>query len=297
MARWYEFAVVQLATLGLREEKLNIGVVVLGDRIDVRSGRNLDKAKAISRAITTASLREALDAISELDMDLKESSDGAADRLNRIANLTGLKFGSLGKFEAASAEAYEIYVRHLVNMLVEPEPNDRKNKSVNSKLFTSFKNELRNRRILAREGEDISSHRIVENWKIEEGLSADFALKNGHLHLIKTVDAFADEIPIKRVVQDIAVSSLVLEAARVVYGKDNVKGRIIYAANARSEAFAMPSLETAAHQGAELINWASAYDRRIFIDRLSDLAAPLPLLNDVNRQSINASVVDSRRLN
>jgi len=297
MARWHEFAVVQLATLGLREEKLNIGVVVLGDRIDVRSGRNLEKAKAISRAITTASLREALDAISELDMNLKELSDGAADRLNRIANLTGLKFGSLGKFEAASAEAYEIYVRHLVNMLVEPEPNDRKNKSVNSKLFTSFKSELRNRRILAREGEDISSHRIVENWKIEEGLSADFALKNGHLHLIKTVDAFADEIPIKRVVQDIAVSSLVLEAARVVYGKANVKGRIIYAANARSEAFAMPSLETAAHQGAELINWASAYDRRIFIDRLSDLAAPLPLLDDVNRQSINASVVDSRRLN
>ncbi|MFV3517364.1 DUF3037 domain-containing protein, partial [Mycobacterium tuberculosis] len=71
MARWHEFAVVQLATRALREEKLNIGVVVIGDQIDVRPGRNLDKIKAISRAMTTASLREALDAIPEIDTSLR----------------------------------------------------------------------------------------------------------------------------------------------------------------------------------------------------------------------------------
>ncbi|PVE58086.1 hypothetical protein DC429_08280 [Arthrobacter sp. TPD3018] len=297
MARWHEFAVVQLATRALREEKLNIGVVVIGDQIDVRPGRNLDKIKAISRAMTTASLREALDAIPEIDTSLRNVADSSADRLNRIANLTGLKFGSIGQFEAASTEAYEVYLGHLINKLVEPEPAVRQKKASSSRLFSSFKNEMRHRRILARDGEDITSHRVVENWRVEEGLSADFALKNGHLHLIKTVDAFAETSPIRRVIQDIAVSSLVLEAARVSFGRDNVKGRIIYSANSRSEMFAMPSLETAAHQGAELINWASAVDRRAFIDRLSDLAAPLPLLDEINLRSINASVLPNSKLN
>jgi hypothetical protein len=297
VARWYEFAVVQLATHSMRDEKLNIGLVVIGERIDVRAGRNLDKIKAISHAISAAAIRNSLDALCDLDLALRNSLETTAERLHRVSNLTGLEFSSIGKFEAPTSVAYEDYVRQLVTKLVEPEPAFRKRSTPNSRMTATLRNELRNRRVLARDGEGLSSHRVVVNWRVDEGLMADFALQNGALHVIKTVDVQAETTSLKKVVQDIAVSALVLETARVSYGHDNVRGRIIYSANSYNESLALPSLETAAHQGAELINWSSADDRRKFIDHLSDLAAPLPLIEAIETKAINASVREASKLN
>ncbi|USU06408.1 hypothetical protein NF699_07040 [Sphingomonadaceae bacterium OTU29LAMAA1] len=297
MARWYEFAVVQLATHAMRDEKLNIGLVIMGETIDVRPGRNLDKVKAISHAISAASIKESLKALCDLDLALRHASETNSDRLRRVSNLTGLEFSAIGKFEAASSAAYEDYVAELVTKLVEPEPTFRKRLMPNTKLTATLRSELRSRRILARDGEGLSSHRIVANWKVDEGLVADFALQNGLLHVIKTVDAQSDTISFKKVVQDIAVSALVLETARVSYGADKIRGRIIYSANSYNESLAFPSLETAAHQGAELINWSSAEDRKNLVDTLSDLAAPLPLLDEIQFKSINASVREISKLN
>ncbi len=281
----------------MRDEKLNVGIAIVGEHLDIRSGRNLDKLKAISHALSTSVIRGSLEALKDLDLALKLPHDTIGSRLERVSKLTGLEFVSFGKFEAASTAAYEEYVHHLMATLVEPEPAIRNRTSRKYKLSNSLRIELHNRRILAQDGEDLSSHRVVRNWKIDEGLSADFALKNGSLHLINTVDAHADSARLKRVVQDIAVSCLVLETARVSYGRENVRGRIIYYANSHVENVALPSLETAAYQGAELVNWASAESRRQFIDKLSDLAAPLPLLEMSSGRAINASIQHKSHLN
>jgi hypothetical protein len=60
------------------------------------------------------------------------------------------------------------------------------------------------------------------------------------------------------------------------FGENQMKGRLVYSASPALERVAMPSLQAAEHQGAQLVNWDSADDRTKFIHSLAMLATPIP---------------------
>ena len=184
-----------------------------------------------------------------------------------------------------------------MNLLVDPEAAPAKLVKKRTKLSTAFKAALRIERVLARKGESLSAHRVVSNVQIAEGLAADFVLKNGAMHIIETVDASSDEATLRKVVSDIAVSALVLEQARMTFGASNTKARLVYDASSIMERIALPSLEAAAHQGAELVNWASHDDRRALIVQISKLADPLPTRKEIKINSLHASTQSKFSLN
>jgi hypothetical protein len=134
---------------------------------------------------------------------------------------------------------------------------------------------------------------------IVEGLSADFVLKNGAMHVMETVDASGDEFAPRRIVSDIAVSALVLEQSRMTFGENGTTTRIIYEASAAAERIAMPSLSAAAHQGADLVNWASQDDRVRLMATLSTLAMPLegPRSRRAGVGNLHASTQQRLKLN
>ncbi|SFO26078.1 Protein of unknown function [Bradyrhizobium sp. Ghvi] len=275
MAPSYKFSVVQLATEEDRGERLNVGLVVFNDdRLDVRVGKRLEKVRAISGAVEPDDVRRALDGMSTLDGKLRDTGAELSERLKFLSKLGPLTLSRLGVFEAEGASTYEARVASILKTLVDAEPAPLRSKEKRSKLLTQMKRIFRDERVLAKRDEDLSSHRIVPRYEVAEGLTADLVLKNGAYHVVETVDASGDESTFRKAVSEIGVAALVLERARMKFG-DETSARLVYEASADLERLAMPSLEAAAHQGATLVNWASAQDRSKFVQHLSSLATPV----------------------
>lgn len=276
MAQPYKFAILRLAPDDARGECLNVGVVVMTDGgLDIRLGKRLDKVRAISGAIDTSLLQALLTDLNRLDQQAREAGNKTL-RAQLLQHIGPLKLSKEGAFSAKDADEYEARVASLMKAMVEPEPAAHRVREKRSRLLTQVKKSFRQQHVLAKAGEDLSSHRIITGFEVDEGLVADFVLKNGKMHVVETVDASGDDMSVRRAIADIGVAALVLERARMTYGENGTSARLVYSASDHLERIARPSLDAAEHQGAKLINWASAQDRQRFVHDLAELATPLP---------------------
>jgi hypothetical protein len=277
MAPSYNYALVRLDAHPSRDERLNVGVIVVrDDGIDVRVPRNLTKISAISAALDAEAVKLAVEELPEIDQYIRGEGAGAiCDRLAGLRDFSPFSFSELCTFVAHSEDAYEEALWGILQRLVEPEsPRPKARPKKASPLLSVIKGALRKERILARKGEDLTAHRVVPGMALAEGLYADLVLQNGAMHVIETVDASSEDASLRKVVTEIAVSALVLEQAKIVFGEGQTKPQLVYHASLSIEAAAMPSLNAAAHQGTELINWASRDDQVRFMTRVSSLAVP-----------------------
>lgn len=273
MAASYKFAIVRFAPNDARGERLNVGVLVDNrGRFDVRLAKRLDKLRAVSAAVDPEELRQLF--ASTVEIAEREASDWEALLASRDGG--PLAFSQPGTFVAADADAYEARIEGILAALVDPEPAPFRAREKRSRLLTQLKGVLRKERVLAQKGEDLASHRVVPQYLLDDGLIADLVLKNGAMHVVETVDVTGREDQARRAISEIGVSALVLERARMKFGGERTKTRLIFNASPGLERVAQPSLDAAAHQGAELVNWASQDDRERFIHTLTSLAEPLP---------------------
>lgn len=276
MAHSFRFAIVRLEPNDGRGERLNIGVIVLrDDSLDVRITRHLDRAKVISAALDRQTLVDLLSNVRGLDESARRNSKLTIDeRFTALKRVGPLSIVEAGHFVAESQTSYELRISTILQRMVEPEPAPKRNREKRTRLFGQVKSLLREQRILARKDEGLDSHRIVAGYELDEGLIADLVLRNGAYHIFETVDASGDESSFRKTVSEIAVSALVIERAKMRFGDRSTKARLIYSTSVALEKLARPSLDAAAHQGVELINWASASDRNNFLVTVSPLAEP-----------------------
>jgi Protein of unknown function (DUF3037) len=294
----YKYALVQFAAHPLRGELLNIGLIVfLKKSLDIWICKRLDRIKAISAAVDTDGLRDAILNLNTLDKFVREEgAQNPEERLSRLGELAPFKFTHLGAFDAISDDAYKIVLSSLMQRLVEPEPPLATVMKVRrSVLLSEMKKTFRTERVLAQKGEDLSSHRIVPNHKIADGYAADLVLQNGSMHVIQTVHANTEELSFNKIKSDIALSALVFEVARMSYSKTETK--LVYQASPMLENIAKPALLAAEHQGAELFNWESDDDRIKFIYHISSLATPLEKKSKSKKLLIHASTQPKFNLN
>lgn len=286
MGRYHKFSILRLAPGGARDERINVGVAIFeNDSVDVRLPTKLDKIRVISGALNQAAVRNLADAIDDRDGELRAAGihDPEA-RVQAIGQLGPMQLSTVGVFQSNSAAEYEARVSAIFRGLIDPETAEKPVKVKRSRLLSDLKKILRARRILARRDENLDSHRIVTNFSLADGLAADFALKNGAMHFIETVDVSSEDASIRRVVSDVAVSALVLEQARIAYGESNTRTRLVYEANATVEKSASACLDAAAHQGAELYNWSSTADQFKLISTLDGLAIPAETAGERKRR-------------
>ena len=277
MAHSYRFAVVRLNSAESRDERLNVGLVIAnGDTLDVRVARRLDKVHAISSALDSEDVRSLLEGLASQDEGLRQQISDVDERMRALFRVGPVSLSELGSFSAETAESYETRVASVMRALVEPEPSAPKVREKRSRLLTQVKQAFRRERVLAQRGENIEAHRLVSAFAIDEGLTADLALRNGAMHIVETADATGEQDALRKAVAEIAVSALVLERARMKFGENETKTKLVYSASSSIEKAAIPSLDAAAHQGTELVNWLSAHDRERFINSLSSLAEPVP---------------------
>jgi hypothetical protein len=273
MAHYFKYAIVKLAPDDARDERINVGAVILrDDGPDVRIAKRLDKVRAISGAIEPEILRGVIAKLADFgDAFLKQSANNPTELAFSRFGL--LSFSKLGQFSAQDSEAYERRVQAILKAFVEPELYLKEHKPKRSRLLTEVKKSFRNHRVLAGKGEGLESHRIVSSYALDDGLVADLVLKNGSMHVVETLDASGEQ---HKLIGDIGTAALVLGFARVKFGVEGVTARMIYNATPSLERMASSSLEVIATQGAELINWASSADREKLIHDLASLAVPQP---------------------
>lgn len=293
----YKYVIAQLAANPVRGERLNLAIVVFDDdRLTVHAARNLEKVRVISAAIDREMVEQSLRNLEVLDEILRrEGKQGVEQRLQGLDEMSPLRFSTFGQFSAPDADAYSGAVNRLVSQLVEPEPAPlRKRPAKKTRLLTSVKSAFRAENVLARKGEGIDSHRVVANEELAEGLNADLLLKNGAMHVVQTVDASQSDRA-RRAIQEIGISALVFEQARIKFGEVSTRPRLVYSASGSMEQSISAALHAAEHQGADLINWESRDDRVRFIIDLSSLAEPTEAQQRAKFGAVNAS--NLRKLN
>lgn len=295
----HSFAVMRFRAQVPRDECLNVGLAIITDgKLDVRVPRKLDKLRAISAALDLDYLHESLTLLADLDSKVGgERISSPAERFALLGGVGPVEMSECGTFSARDKQAYEESVNNLLKTLVDPEPVRIRNRHKRSKLMNNVKSAFLRQRVLAKKGEDIAGHRVVSNVKIAEGLHADFVLKNGAMHIIETVDAANDDNSVRKMISDIAVSALVLEQARMHFGSENTKSRIVFEISTTLENIAMPSLQAAENQGADLYNWASQDDQRRLIDSIACLATPYELKTRGKNPVIYTSAQSMLKLN
>ena len=294
----HSFAVMQFCAHSLRGERLNVGLAIISDgKLDVRIPRRLEKLRAISAAVDLEYFRESLESLSLLDSHVAATTKfSPQERLAMLGELGPAAMSDCGHFTAHNKVAYEEAVERLLKTLVDPEPMQATVRKKRTKLSSSLKRIFARERILARVGEGVGTHRIVSNVEIADGLSADFVLKNGSMHVIETVDASAESVTVRKLVADVAVAALVLEQARMSYGEENTKSRLVYDLSATVEKAANSSLLVVENQGADLFNWSSDDDRRRLIESMKIFAVPY-LTKRQKSEAIHSSMQSRLKLN
>ena len=281
MAHCYKFAIIRLSPDEQRGEALNVGLVVFkDDSLDVRVTKRIEKIRALSSSLDVEDLRELVEGLHSIDEKLRYSgADTLEVRLEMLSRLGPISLSGVGTFSSNSINDYEERISSIFRAMIEPEPLVGRARTKRSGLLTQMKSQFRQERVLAKKDENINSHRIISAFALDEGLTADLVLKNGKMHVVEPVDVSNEEDTLRKAISDIAVSALILERARMKFGEKKTKSRLVYNASSALERVALPSLEAAAHQGAELINWASDDERRKFVQTLTSLATPTPRRN------------------
>lgn len=293
MAGSYRFWLLKMPSHGLRGEVLNVGLLIeRGGHFFARAGKRLEKIRAISAALDPGQIHDELDqiAISLSSSDLSSIED-------HVASFSFLKCQFQGTFAPGDDGLTEHYISDLLTRYVDPEPSPPK--PVHKRL-TRLRQEMvrifRTEKVLAKPSEGLDSHRIIYRHRLSEGVEADFVLKNGALHVVESVDASSPEISLQRCLYEIAMSTLTFEHARISFGNNSVRPRLVYQAASSLEKALAPSLYAAQHQGAELINWESAEARSTLIETLAALAES----TDAKAKSptlFHASALPKRHLN
>jgi hypothetical protein len=277
MDRSYKFSILRLSPGGVRDERINIGAAVFGEKdVDVRLPMRLDKIRVISAALDQTAIRDIAEAIRERDFEILSAGIHDVDaRVRAIGAFGPINLSETGTFVCDNKQEYEARIAAIFESVIDPEPAPKTLRSKRSRLLTELKRALRFERVLARRDENLKSHRIVADFELAEGLVADLALKNGVMHIVETVDVSSEAATPRKAVSDIAVSALVLEQARINFGNHGTRTKLVYSAMPAIEAAAQTCLDAAEHQGAELINWASTSDQIKLVGTLAGLATPI----------------------
>jgi hypothetical protein len=227
MAHSFEYAVLRVVPDPRRGECVNIGLAVfLADGVDVRVLPSLAKVTALNGDVDVSSLRELPRVVQEATSGLRDTSS----RHLMLRNLGVVSVTELGVFDLG-AQDYERVVDRLMKKLVTPVPATRISIPASTRITTNLKSKFRAHKILGIAETDIAKHLVVPNYPIdaEEGLYADFVVKNGAYHVTETADMRAGSASNIDRTKIASLTAIKLHKAKENFGK-RTKRFVVYAA-------------------------------------------------------------------
>ncbi len=261
MARMYEYSVIRVEPDLRRGERVNIGIVVFAESgPDIRITETR-KAAAIASKDWDAQVSLFTELLSSQAKSVQSLSALSETLFRFDKNFT---LTSFGKFEARDEDNYESVVNRLLDTLVRKPVVARARRE--SSVATEIAAEFRAAHILASKSQDIKSGLVVRDYVVDPdaGLSADFALKNGQLHIATTLDLSSSSPHIGTA----ATKAITLDLAK--RSKQKVKTYSVYSVAQGREAEVREHIAILSDYSDSIFNWSDRDEKlkfkKIFFD-------------------------------
>jgi hypothetical protein len=182
----------------------------------------------------------------------------------------GISLSAPGMIEAHGQPA-EALLDELLRDLVAAPTKRRLRDPQSSRLHTELRQVFRQAKILGTKPGDIAKHLVVPNFPIDPdvGLFAEFALRNGQLHITETVDFRLSTLSSKR--QEAQAKTLLLVQALERVGSKDLKRYVVVTGASPQAQASMNLLERHAD---DFIVRESEQDWRRYVDAMHRAATP-----------------------
>ena len=268
MAGTFQYSLVRAIPDPRRGEWVNIGVVVyLENRIDVRIAKNLNKIRALNGRAQIGKLESIPDNWSAYCAGISDSES----RQRLLAGFPGVYASPLGIF-VADEKSYELQIQRIFDDLVNPKQPQPIKHEKRSSLSSVMTTQFRSMQLLAEDQKDFYKHKIVKQFAIDESASlyADFAMKNGALRIIETIDFLGTPETVRNEKRkQAAMKAITLDVAqRRFRNSQDIDPVILYRADEDSIDIAQSSLFMLADYG-RLIDAGNSDEISRYLDELS----------------------------
>lgn len=227
MAHCFRYSVLRVIPDSRRGECVNVGLVVfLDEGVDVRVLPSLTKVSALNGTVDLDQLRDLPSTISEWI-----PTGDAEYRHTMLKDMGVVSVTEMGEFETdGSPSSYETAVKRLMKTLVQPVSAEIRAVAPGTRLVTTLKAKFRANKILGSDVNDIARHLVVPNYPIDEdeGLFADFVVKNGAYHITETADLRAMSASNIERVRIASLAAIKLHRAKETFGR-STKRYVVYA--------------------------------------------------------------------
>lgn len=254
-----------------RQEVVNVGVVLftpVGSHALFASNQGkllaLDPNFRLSRMFDQAhKLQEALNGLHDAHVPVEE-------QVRIFSAGGGISLSPPGMI-SARGQAVEVLLEELLRDLVSAPTKQRLRNPQASRLHTELRQVFRQANILGSKPGDIAKHLVVPNFPIDPdvGLFAEFALRNGQLHITETVD-FRLSTPSAKRQEAQAKTLLLLEASERLGAAALKRYVVVTGASAQVQA----SMNLLERHADDFIVRESHQDWRRYVDAMYKAASP-----------------------
>lgn len=259
-----EYGVLRHQPYPNRTEHINIGIVTFlhDGSVRVHFANNLRKLKAFDPHADLEKLRSWETGLPEFIAGLDRET-----ARHELENLGAWKLSeSLGRFVYNDEHEYTKRVTDALSSLVDVRARNRKERQEKSRLFIDIKNAFSMNGWLGRNQKDIENHMIVPRYKLspETGVSAEFALRNGKLHVLETVDFRTSTLSAKR--QEAMSKALVFDLAYELEN-ESVNAYVVLAGGLQKEA--APTVNLLNRYAENVLHWEDQSDMKGLMDMMA----------------------------
>jgi hypothetical protein len=248
-----------------RQEIVNVGVALFtASGTHVSFASNQGKLLALDPNLR---LEQFFNRAQQLQLALRSLSDAGVsveEQIQMFAEGPGLSLSPTGMINAMGQEPGALLEELLRDLVTAPAKRRQRNSQV-SRLHTELRQVFRQAHILGSKHGDINKHLVVPNFPIDPdvGLFAEFALRNGRLHITETVDFRLSSNSAKR--QEAQAKTLLLIQALESVGSQQLKRYVVVTGASAQVQASMNLLERHAD---DFVVRESAQDWRRYVDAM-----------------------------
>lgn len=254
-----------------RQEVVNVGLVLFtanGPLVSFTASQGkllaLDPNFQITRLFDHA--KRLQDALSGLSGD----NASVEEMVAMFSTGGGLSLSPPGIINSQGQTLEEI-VEELQRDLVSPPSKKQSRSRPTSRLHTELRQMFREAKILGSKPDDITKHLVVPNYPIDAdiGLFAEFALRNGKLHVTETIDFRTSTASSKK--QEAQAKTLLLVEAAERIGANDLRRYVVVTG---ASALVQSSMNLLKRYSDDFIVRESEHDWRRYVDAMYNAAKP-----------------------
>ena len=217
----YKYSIIRYQPNIERQEVINIGTVIfsaLSPFINVL--KSLHKVFALDPNYSAPKILHDIEQM-QAALNMLWESGMSPDKIVELftKGQAGLTITPLGYIESEGKSVADVSL-YLQKNLVTPPAKKRQKTSGYGRLNTELRAIFRRAKILGKDANDIRHHKVVPHFPIDEdvGLYAEFALRNGKLHITETIDFRSKDKASKK--REAEAKTLLLLQAKEIVGSD-----------------------------------------------------------------------------